>query len=179
MVGDEGLRQRFTDLIDPLRYPAAGLSEDDVIEVRRIKARVENERLPRGADRHQHLKLGHGGLADVEWTVQLLQLRYGAAVPGLRTPRTLAALDAACEADLLNRDDAAILGDAWCLASHLRDAVTLARGRPSDQLPRDARERRAVAQILGYRLDHTDEVVNDYLRATRRAREVVDRVFWS
>ena len=82
MVGDQGLRERFTALVDPLRYPAAGLTEDDVVEVRRIKARVDSERLPRGADPHTHLKLGRGGLADIEWTVQLLQLRHAGEVPG-------------------------------------------------------------------------------------------------
>ncbi|MBI4900736.1 MAG: bifunctional [glutamine synthetase] adenylyltransferase/[glutamine synthetase]-adenylyl-L-tyrosine phosphorylase, partial [Actinobacteria bacterium] len=76
VAGAEALRARFTELIDPLRFPADGISQDDVIEVRRIKARVDNERLPRGADRQTHLKLGRGGLADVEWTVQLLQMRH-------------------------------------------------------------------------------------------------------
>ena len=72
-------------LIDPLRYPAAGLAPAEVAEVRRIKARVDAERLPRGADRATHLKLGSGGLADVEWTVQLLQMRHAARYPGLRS----------------------------------------------------------------------------------------------
>ena len=71
-------------------------------EIRRIKARVDRERLPRGADPHTHLKLGRGGLADIEWTVQLLQLRYAGRVPALRSPRTLTALAAAREADLLS-----------------------------------------------------------------------------
>ncbi len=178
VVGDPGLRERFTALIDPLRYPEGGLSDDDILEVRRIKARVDNERLPRGADPALHLKLGRGGLADIEWTIQLLQLRYGAAVPSLRTTQTLAALDAATEADLLDRADADVLAAAWRMVSRVRNAVTLARGKPGDQLPRDARDRRAVAGILGYPLDHTDELVDDYLRTTRRARAVVDRVFW-
>ena len=82
VVGDLGLRERFTALVDPLRYPADGLSEDDVVEIRRIKARVDAERLPRGADPHTHLKLGRGGLADIEWTVQLLQLRHAGQVAG-------------------------------------------------------------------------------------------------
>ena len=76
VVGDPDLRRRFEELIDPLRYPAAGISDDDVVEVRRIKARVDKERLPRGADPKSHLKLGRGGLADIEWTVQLLQMRH-------------------------------------------------------------------------------------------------------
>jgi glutamate-ammonia-ligase adenylyltransferase len=178
VVGDLGLRERFTALVDPLRYPAGGLSEDDVREVRRIKARVDTERLPRGADPMLHLKLGRGGLADIEWTVQLLQLRHGAEVAALRTPRTLPALDAATEAGLLEPTDAAVLTDAWRLVSRVRNAVTLARGRAGDQLPTDPRERRAVAGIVGYPLDRVDEFVNDYLRTTRRARAVVDRVFW-
>ena len=95
VVGDEGVRQRFTELIDPLRFPAAGITDADVAEVRRVKARVDRERLPRGADPNTHLKLGRGGLADIEWTVQLLQMRHAGAEPGLRTPRTLDALGAA------------------------------------------------------------------------------------
>jgi [glutamine synthetase] adenylyltransferase / [glutamine synthetase]-adenylyl-L-tyrosine phosphorylase len=178
VVGDEEVRTRFTTLIDPLRYPPGGISEADVVEIRRIKARVDRERLPRGADPQTHLKLGRGGLADIEWTVQLLQLRYAGRVPALRSPRTLTALDAAREAELLSTDDAGALERAWRAVSRLRNAITLVTGKSGDQLPRDARERAAVASILGYGPGHSDEMVNDHLRTTRRARAVVDRVFW-
>jgi glutamate-ammonia-ligase adenylyltransferase len=178
IAGDEALAARFTELIDPLRFPADGIPESAVVEVRRIKARVDDERLPRGADRHTHLKLGRGGLADVEWTVQLLQMRHAGTVEGLRTPQTLPALQAAVDADLVSADDAETLAEAWRLVSRVRNAVTLVRGRPSDQLPRDARERAAVAQVLGYPQGASDQMVNDYLRTTRRAHAVVERVFW-
>jgi glutamate-ammonia-ligase adenylyltransferase len=172
VVGDPEVREVFTRLIDPLRYPEAGLSEADILEVRRIKARVDRERLPRGADPALHLKLGRGGLADIEWTVQLLQMRHAGEVAALRTPRTLPALEAAREAGLVADDDARVLAQAWRLVSRVRNAVTLA------QMPRDSRERAAVASILGYSQGCTDEMVNDYLRVTRLARGVVDRVFW-
>jgi glutamate-ammonia-ligase adenylyltransferase len=178
VAGDEALRARFTELIDPLRFPVDGISDAAVLEVRRIKARVDDERLPRGADRHTHLKLGRGGLADVEWTVQLLQMRHAGRVEALRTPQTLPALQAATDAELISEDDAATLAEAWRLVSRVRNAVTLVRGRPSDQLPRDARERAAVAQVLGYPQGASDQMVNDYLRTTRRAHAVVERVFW-
>jgi glutamate-ammonia-ligase adenylyltransferase len=178
VVGDEALRRRFTELIDPLRFPAGGIAEADVVEVRRIKARVDTERLPRGADRQTHLKLGRGGLADVEWTVQLLQMRHAGRVEGLRTPQTLPALEAAVEAELVSAADAATLAEAWRLVSRVRNAVTLVRGKPADQLPRDARERAAVARVLGYAPGSSDEMLNDYLRTTRRAHAVVERVFW-
>ncbi len=178
VVGDRDLLRRFAQLVDPLRYPEGGISDDDVLEVRRIKARVDEERLPRGADPHTHLKLGRGGLADIEWTVQLLQMRYAGGVPGLRTSRTLDALAAAREAGLIEEDDAAVLQQAWRRVSRVRNAVTLVRGRPGDELPRDVRERAAVAAILGYPPGSSDAMVNDQLRYTRLARAVVDRVFW-
>lgn len=178
VVGDEGVRARFTALIDPLRFPEEGISADDVMEVRRIKARVDDERLPRGADPHTHLKLGRGGLADVEWTVQLLQMRHAGRVEGLRTPQTLAALEAAVAADLVSREDAETLAASWRLVSRVRNAVTLVRGRPAEQLPRDAREKAAVAAVLGYAPGTSDLMLNDYLRTTRRAHAVVEKVFW-
>ncbi|MCX6399197.1 MAG: bifunctional [glutamine synthetase] adenylyltransferase/[glutamine synthetase]-adenylyl-L-tyrosine phosphorylase [Propionibacteriales bacterium] len=178
VVGDPDLRSRFTALIDPLRYPEGGLSDDDVLEVRRIKGRVDKERLPRGADPTLHFKLGRGGLADIEWTVQLLQLRFGARVAGLRTAQTLAALSAAADADLLTHEDAETLAASWRMASRVRNGLLLARGRAGDQFPRATLERRAVAGILGYQLVETDRLMDDYLRITRRARAVVDRVFW-
>ena len=69
VAGDEELGRRFIELVDPLRYPAEGLGDDAVREIRRLKARMESERLPRGADPTLHTKLGRGGLSDVEWTV--------------------------------------------------------------------------------------------------------------
>jgi glutamate-ammonia-ligase adenylyltransferase len=177
-IGDADLCQRFTALIDPLRFPAQGLSEGEVREIRRIKARVDEERLPRGADPATHLKLGRGGLADVEWTIQLLQLEHAHRVPQLRTTRTGEALSAAVSAGLLGEDDAEVLRAAWTTASRVRNAITQVRGRVFDSLPRDPREKAAVAHVCGYRPGESDELVNDYLRVTRRARAVVERVFW-
>jgi len=178
VVGDLDLRGRFTDMVDKIRYPVAGITPDVVVEVRRIKARVDVERLPRGADPHTHLKLGRGGLADVEWTVQLLQMQHAGVVPGLRTPRTLEALSAAAEAGLIEKADAEILAEAWRLVSTVRNAITLVRGKPGDQIPRDPRERAAVASVLGYAPGESGAMVNDYLRTTRRASQAVERLFW-
>jgi len=177
-IGDRDVCRRFTELIDPLRFPADGITDNDIREIRRIKSRVDAERLPRGADPATHLKLGRGGLADVEWTVQLLQMQYAGNVVAMRTTRTLDALAAAVDADLISSEDRDSLSAAWSIASRLRNAVTQVRGRSFDSLPRDARERAAVAYICGYEPGESDELLNDYLRATRRARQVVDRVFW-
>jgi glutamate-ammonia-ligase adenylyltransferase len=178
VAGDDELGKRFVALVDPLRYRAGGLDEADVREIRRIKARVESERLPRGVDPQRHTKLGPGGLADVEWTVQLLQLRYAAAVPALRTTRTLAALRAAAGHGLLDDEQAQVLGHAWRTASRVRNATLLVRGRPGDTLPTDLRELTGVARVLGYPPGAAGALADDYRRATRRARTVVEQVFY-
>ncbi|MEV6354319.1 bifunctional [glutamine synthetase] adenylyltransferase/[glutamine synthetase]-adenylyl-L-tyrosine phosphorylase [Streptomyces hydrogenans] len=178
MAGDPDLGRRFIELIDPLRYPAEGLGEEAVREIRRLKARMESERLPRGADPTLHAKLGRGGLSDVEWTVQLLQMRHGWAEPGLRTTRTRAALFAAHAAGLIPTEEAQTLDEAWVLATRVRNAVMLVRGRPGDTFPSEPRELAAVGRYLGYAPGHVGEMVDDYRRITRRARAVVDELFY-
>ncbi|MGW3242638.1 bifunctional [glutamine synthetase] adenylyltransferase/[glutamine synthetase]-adenylyl-L-tyrosine phosphorylase [Streptomyces sp. NPDC001070] len=178
VAGDEDLGARFIALVDPLRHPADGLTEEEVREIRRLKARMESERLPRGADPTTHAKLGRGGLSDVEWTVQLLQLQHAAGVPGLRTTRTRPALAAAAEAGLVPAEDAAVLDAAWILASRMRNAVMLVRARPGDTFPGDGKELAAVGRYLGYEPGHVGDMVEDYRRATRRARAVVERLFY-
>ena len=98
------------------------------------------ERIPRGSDPLRNTKLGPGGLSDVEWVVQLLQLANAHEVPGLRTASTLTALAAAEQADLVTPDEADALRDAWLLAGRLRNAILLLRGRASDTIPSDPRE---------------------------------------
>ncbi|MEU4616568.1 bifunctional [glutamine synthetase] adenylyltransferase/[glutamine synthetase]-adenylyl-L-tyrosine phosphorylase [Streptomyces umbrinus] len=178
VAGDEELGQRFIELVDPLRYPAEGLGEDAVREIRRLKARMESERMPRGADPTLHTKLGRGGLSDVEWTVQLLQLRHGWAESGLRTTRTREALAAACAAELISGEDASTLDEAWVLATRVRNAVMLVRGRAGDTFPSDGRELAAVGRYLGYGPGHVGDMLDDYRRTTRRARGVVEELFY-
>jgi glutamate-ammonia-ligase adenylyltransferase len=179
VAGDRSLGEEFVAMVDPLRYPADGLTSEQVAEVRRIKARVERERLPRGADPATHTKLGRGGLADVEWTVQLLQLCTAASTPELRVASTTEALDALPATGRLTAEEAGELRRAWELATRARNAVFLVRGRPGDQLPRPGPELVGVARACGYGPDEdAGRFVDDYRRVTRHARAVVERVFY-
>jgi glutamate-ammonia-ligase adenylyltransferase len=178
VAGDEELGRRFVELIDPLRYRPHGLDEDAVREIRRLKARMESERLPRGADPRLHAKLGPGGLSDVAWTVQLLQLLLAAREPGLRTTRTSRALAAARDAGLIGAEDAAVLDEAWVLATRVRNAVMLVRGRAGDTFPTDSRELAAVGRYLGYGPGRVGDMLDAYRRTTRRARAVMERLFY-
>ena len=156
-----------------------GVPADAVREIRRVKARVEAERLPRGKDPKRNVKLGPGGLADVEWTVQLLQLLHAGAHPALQTTGTLAALTAAADLGLVDAEEASALEAAWVLSSRLRNAIMLAGGRPSNTLPTDARALDRVARLVGYGPGESGRLVEDHLRTIRRARAVVDRVFYA
>jgi glutamate-ammonia-ligase adenylyltransferase len=177
MAGDDELAADFLALIDPIRYPEA-VSDQDVREIRRIKARVESERLPRGADPARHLKLGRGGLSDVEWLVQLLQLQHAGKHPELRTTSTVQALEAAARLGLLAREDADLLAQAWRLASRIRSANVIWSGKASDLLPSSRRDLEAVARWCGYEPGRAAALEEDYLRVSRRARAVFERVFY-
>jgi glutamate-ammonia-ligase adenylyltransferase len=174
VCGDADLGAEFEAMVDPVRYPADGLTREQVVEIRRIKARVETERLPRGADPATHTKLGRGGLADVEWAVQLLQLRHAGRLPALRGTRTLDALAAARDAGLVDPDDAAEMAAGWTLAAQVRNALMLIRGRAGDQLPRHGVELAGVVRLLGR--DDAGEFLDEYLRTGRRSRAAMERV---
>jgi [glutamine synthetase] adenylyltransferase / [glutamine synthetase]-adenylyl-L-tyrosine phosphorylase len=178
VAGDAELGARFLALADEIRYPDGGMPEASVLEIRRLKARMEAERMPRGIDPALHLKLGPGGLSDVEWVVQLLQLRHAGGIPELRTTRTLAGLAEAANAGLVTPQDAAVLARAWRLASQIRDAVVLVRGRAGDVLPARAAELAAVASVLGYPSGGAHDLMQDYRRAARQARAVMERLFY-
>lgn len=177
IAGDADLRADFEVLADTVRYPRS-LSDQDVREVKRLKARVEAERLPKGADPTRHLKLGRGSLSDVEWFVQLIQLQHAGAAPSLRTPSTLRALQAAVDAGFVDETDAERLRDAWLIASRARSAVMLWTSRTSDLLPSDRRQLEAVARLLEYPAGSASDLEEDYLAITRRARQVFEAGFY-
>ncbi|GAA1113733.1 bifunctional [glutamine synthetase] adenylyltransferase/[glutamine synthetase]-adenylyl-L-tyrosine phosphorylase [Nocardiopsis composta] len=183
VAGDAELGERFIELVDPVRYPKDGVGDAEVLEIRRLKARMEAERLPRGADPTLHTKLGRGGLSDVEWVAQLLQLRHAHRIPALRTTGTLPALQAAVDEGLLDAEDCGTLEVAWRLAARVRGAIMLVRGRGGDAIPTDTREVAALAGALGYRSEEDGEgpaaqLLQDYRQATRRARTVMERAFY-
>ncbi|MBO0838560.1 MAG: bifunctional glutamine-synthetase adenylyltransferase/deadenyltransferase, partial [Actinobacteria bacterium] len=177
-AGDVGVGAEFIAMADEIRYPDGGIDQAAIREIRRIKARMEAERMPRGIEPALHLKLGPGGLADVEWVAQLLQLRHACSVPELRVTQTPATLAAARKADLLAAADADTLLAAWLLASRIRDAVMLVRRRPSDTVPTSPTELAVVARVLGYPPDGAQDLVQDWRRSARQARAVMERLFY-
>ena len=178
VAGDAALGRAFCDLINPVRWPQGGVSAHAVREIRTLKARMESERLPRGADPKTHFKLGLGGLSDVEWAAQLMQLRHAYEIEGLRTTGTIAVLDAAGQAGLIRPDDVEMMVRAWRFASLLRNASVLWRGRPVDALPSDLQDADGIGRIVGREAGDGDALAEAYRRLARRARAAVELTFY-
>ncbi|MFP7833187.1 bifunctional [glutamine synthetase] adenylyltransferase/[glutamine synthetase]-adenylyl-L-tyrosine phosphorylase [Marisediminicola sp. LYQ134] len=176
-VGDDALLQDFETLADGVRYPEQ-IADHDVREVKRIKARVESERLPQAADPARHLKLGRGSLSDVEWLVQLVQLQHAVRIPALRTTSTLDALEVATAEGFLTPPEAEKLKAAWLFASRARSAMTLWMVRTTDVLPVDRPQLEGIARLMEYPPGSASTLEDDYLRTTRLARAVFEKRFY-
>jgi glutamate-ammonia-ligase adenylyltransferase len=160
VAGDLTLGAKFIQGINKTRYPENGVSEENLREMRRIKARMESERLPRGADVNLNTKLGRGGLKD----------------ESLRITATLPALRACVKAELISETDAKSLSESWTLATWIRNAQMLSRAKANDQIPTDINELSAIAFTLNQK-SHA-QLIEDYRRITRRARLVMEKIFY-
>jgi len=177
IAGAEAISSQFLELIDRYRYPES-METAAVVEIRRIKARVEVERLPQGADPKRHLKLGRGSISDVEWLVQLFQLRYANEYPSIQTPHTLPALEQLEKVELISGSDARVLKEAWLMASRARSAAVLFLNKRSDVLPVDRKQLEGIARLMEYPRGGASSLEEDYLATTRRARMVFERLFF-
>ncbi len=180
VAGDEALLARFTSLVEATVWERPFTMADER-EVRRLKARMERERIPAGEDPQFHLKLGRGSLADIEWTVQLLQLEHG-----VRSPNTAQAIEALTAAAALEPHEAQLFGEALAFLSatrarwHLVGNYVAGAGGPvtklgSDSLPQTPHALARLARSLGER---PAELRERYRRVTRRARRVVEERFY-
>ena len=180
-AGDAELARDFLiNIADPLRYPTTELTEAELQNIRKLKARMEAERLPRGVRRERHLKLGKGGLSDVEWTVQLMQLQHAGDIKDLRVNGTLEALDVLEAKKLISAIDAIQLRKAWTLCTAARNGSYLWSGRANqaDILPDDIYSLGGIAVYLGYGAHRGQHFENDLLAVMRKCRDVCQRLFY-
>jgi glutamate-ammonia-ligase adenylyltransferase len=175
--GEQAIASAFVELIDQYRYPEV-IEQAAVVEIRRIKARVEVERLPQGADPKRHLKLGRGSISDVEWLVQLFQLKYASEYPQIQTPHTLPALEQMEACGLISNSDARVLKEAWVISSSIRSSAMLYLNKRTDVLPLDRAQLEGIARLTGYPRGGASSLEQDYLAATRRGRAVFEKLFF-
>jgi [glutamine synthetase] adenylyltransferase / [glutamine synthetase]-adenylyl-L-tyrosine phosphorylase len=177
VAGGRDLGKRFAAAARRFAYPDS-FGDREAIRMRRMKARIEKERIPRRVDPERHLKLGPGGLSDIEWTVQLLQQRHGAGETGLRTPSTMAALDSLQDVAIIEHQDAQWLREGYHFLSQVRDRLYLLRQRDVDVLPQAPQQLELLARSLGYGRGGWQELDEDRRRYARHVRQVTDRLFY-
>lgn len=173
--GTQTLLEEYFEMIEPVLW-RQNLPREIVTEIRAIKARVESERIPAGEDPDFHLKLGPGGLSDVEFAAQLLQLRHGGEMPELRVTGTYEALDALRQAEIIGADEYKALREAYVFCTRARLRLHLQSGHPSDSLPVNPAATGRLAASLGF--DRTGELREEYRRRTRRARRAFLSLFY-
>jgi glutamate-ammonia-ligase adenylyltransferase len=175
VAGDEGLGRRFVSLTADFAYPES-LSVDSVAEVRRMRVRMEEERVRPPEARRFHFKLGYGGLADVQFAVELSLLRYGGAHPEIRRRHPLEAIEALAAARLVEDSVALSLSEAYVFLNEIKNALEIERRISAESIPPLPEDQAVLARRLGY--EERSRFMEDYRRITRRARLAMERVFY-
>jgi len=177
VAGDHGLGQRLVDGTRSLAWPETP-PRGAIGEIRHLKARMEKERIRRGTDARLNIKLGPGGISDIEFAAQMLQLQHAHELAELRVTGTLKALEAAMQADVLPGEDATILIDALRFLTLLRNRLFFLTGQPVDVLPSKLEDLEALGVAAGFTYQPLQELEEAHLRTTRRARKVAERVIY-
>jgi glutamate-ammonia-ligase adenylyltransferase len=159
----------------------APLTGEARAEIQAMKRRIENERL-QGDERWTDVKLGHGGLSDIEFTAQLLQLREGSAHPQARVPGTTDALHALAAIGAIPGPDAARLTETHLHWTAIRNRLALFGGHGSDTLPADPARLRSLAIGLGFADTSRETAETQFVRRfddrMRETRQIVERLFY-
>src|SRR3954466_1840651 len=179
VAGDPDLGRAYVEALWPLVWEARD-RPGFVAEVQAMRRRVEENIPPAHAERE--LKLGRGGLRDVEFAVQLLQLVHGRADRSLRVGGTLPALTALSAGGYVGRDDAATLIASYRYLRTVEHRLQLLRLRRTHLLPTDEQQLRWLARSLGYKPDQRGSAV-DVLRAelalhNREVRRLHEKLFY-
>jgi glutamate-ammonia-ligase adenylyltransferase len=177
VAGDRALGEAFVSATRNLVY-SKSLTEPELRVIRHLKARMERERVSRGSDPKRDMKMGPGGASDIEFAVQLMQLQGAHAHPALQVTGTLDALEAALEAGLIGEGDTARLVEAYRFLGRVRNRLFFMTGRPVDVLPSKPEDLEALGVAMGYSSQPRQELEEDYLRITRRARKIAEPLIY-
>jgi [glutamine synthetase] adenylyltransferase / [glutamine synthetase]-adenylyl-L-tyrosine phosphorylase len=172
VAGDPKLGQDFMRMVHEIVYGQAATTEE-LEQIRQMRARIETER---GDQQHVELefKTGPGGLVDVEFLVQALQLRHGHAHPQLRTAHTLAVLNRLTALGLIEEDQSASLRKNYFFLRRLESVLRRAENTSISKIPIDENEQQRLAKRLGFAT--AAEFLKTYRHTTRNTREIYEQL---
>jgi glutamate-ammonia-ligase adenylyltransferase len=175
--GDEVLGRRFVSNARDFAYPES-LTVEQLVAVRRMRVRMEEERVRPAGARRYHFKLGYGSLADVQFAAELSLMRHGAGHPKVRRVHTLEALEALAATGLLEDSVALSLSEAYTFLMEVKGMLELEQRVAVDSLPASPEAITVLARRLGYEERARHRFLEDYRRVTRNARRAMERVFY-
>ena len=177
VAGDERLGRRFCSLAWDFGYPE-DLPASWVASIRRMRVRMEKERVRPPEAARFAFKLGYGSLADVQFAVELALMRHGGRYEEVRARRTLDAIEALAQARLLEDSVAHALGEGFTFLTDVKNALEVDRRVHAEVLPPSPEDQVTLARRLGYEEYPRQSFLEDYRRITRRARSAMERVFY-
>jgi glutamate-ammonia-ligase adenylyltransferase len=175
VAGPQALRGRLEAVVDRFVY-STGLSDAERDEIARIRERIERERAAAGG--LASFKTGRGGLIDVEFLVQMLQLRHGHERARLRVRTTRAALAALEGEGLLPLEEVRALADGYAFLRVLESRLRLDRDQPVEAMDEDRAALVPLARRLGYSGSEAEAVAGleaDHARHRAAIRAIYDR----
>ena len=174
VAGDLRLGAEYVERMAPIVYPDE-LAPSAIEEVRRTKVRLEEYVRARGKEATE-VKRGRGGIRDVEFAVQLLQLVQGRRDARLREPNTLRALQALAEDGYVAEPDARDLAEAYRFLRRLEHRLQIVRDLQTHELPEDPDQLNRLARAMG--MASPTQLGRVYERETEQVRGLHERLFY-
>ncbi|MSN26958.1 MAG: bifunctional [glutamate--ammonia ligase]-adenylyl-L-tyrosine phosphorylase/[glutamate--ammonia-ligase] adenylyltransferase [Geobacter sp.] len=178
VLGDQTLAGQLNDVIRHTIYGAT-IDDDGRAEIHRLRMRMENE-LAKEKEGSYNIKTGRGGMVDVEFTIQYLQLRYGCSYPELRSTNTIVALKEIRSLKLLPDGDAETLLSGYKFLRKMENRLRIIHDYSVNDLAGPQNYMNKLARRLGYdpKLKNPGTVlIDDYEETTGKIRDVYERVF--
>ncbi len=183
VAGDMAFGDEFIRMIQPFVYQRYldGVTLGEIkADIGRTKVRIEERLVGEGANLEKHVKLGPGGIRDIEFTVQCLQMIHGAKRKSLCSHNSLEAISALKENELLTAEDADALAAAYRFLRSVENGIQVEADQQRYSIPERAAEERELARRVGYQ--HTPErdalvtFRQDYGKHTERVRAIFQKI---
>lgn len=146
VAGDQALAAEFLETIQPFRYPRS-TNESVLHEVAAMKDRIENE-VVKTDELDRNVKLGRGGIREVEFVTQALQLLHAGRQPFLQGSQTLPALEKLSQYELLSREASRSLADAYCFLRNVEHRLQMEDNRQTHTIPSDRNAQSRLAALM-------------------------------
>jgi glutamate-ammonia-ligase adenylyltransferase len=176
-AGDEALGREFTERITPFVYRKY-LDYGAIAEIRDMKQKINKDVEQKGKT-FRDVKLGYGGIREIEFVIQALQLIYAGRDRSLREKNALKALHMLSQKGLITYQEHADLAKAYVFLRTVEHRIQILDDLQTQTIPSDGRELRALARRTGYveRGKEAESLLRDYSYHTRKVRSIYDDLF--